>query len=279
MSEMQYFVSIENNAYCRWQTELLIESFKYHNLQDNLVIAIAHNEENDIPNFTKNISAHTNKFVHENLGQKCKSFNKTRSLIMALENGLLKKPFVLLHSDMLLFNPMTIKQNFVYDINTSDLDEIKNLLSNRIKESLQKKDGWFAWIPLGHTMIFDEKIPDSFFIAMHRTLESLLKEFGNLKLLERAAWLLTIYKELIFNEEELSISGDYLEQDLLAHNVHRNIIHYKHGIAEFHKCHYTYRPPEFWALDGQDPLDSLYANNFTTSTNFAYDLVEKYRNV
>ena len=38
---MHYFVAIENTISDLWQIELLIESFKMRNLQDDLIIAVA----------------------------------------------------------------------------------------------------------------------------------------------------------------------------------------------------------------------------------------------
>ncbi len=198
--KMQYFVSIQNNAYSRWQAELLIESFKYHGLEDQLVVVIADNDQPDIPEFSKNLLAHKRKHTYMNFGQKFKPFNKTRSLIWALDEGkVLQKPFVLLHPDMLLLNPIEPrKESFVYDINDSyDL----KFLSERVSLAMREREGeWFSWIPLGDTMIFNEDIPNSFFVKAHLELESLVKEFGvDTKLkLEKAAWLLTAYKEIMF---------------------------------------------------------------------------------
>ncbi|RDJ35666.1 MAG: hypothetical protein DWQ19_12675 [Crenarchaeota archaeon] len=275
---MQYFVSIPNTAYYRWQAELLIESFKYHKLQNNLIIVINENKEPDLPEFKKNLLAHEQKYVYVNFG---KQFNKIRSLIWALEEGKLQKPFTLLHPDMLLLKPVEIpKESVLYDINTN-FNAIEPFVKNRIKELFSEHNSeGFTKIPLGDTLIFNKDVPNSLFVRMHHELKKLVGKFGDVKHLERAAWLLAIYNEIIFEENDLTIRGDSLEQGFEAHNVYRNIIHYKHGIApEFNKKHYLYEPPMFMATHGLNPFDAIYENNVTTSTNFAYDLIERYRNI
>jgi hypothetical protein len=204
MNEMQYFVSIQNNAYCRWQAELLIESFKHHHLDQQLVVAIADNQQPDVPIYEKNLRAHERKFVYMDFGQEYKAFNKTRSLMFALEQNLLQKPFAILHPDMLLLNPIQVPQeSFVYDINPAYVNNLKPFLKNRLEYLFRESPGdWFAWIPLGDTMVFNKDIPDSFFKRVHFELELLVKEFGadsKLKL-EKGAWLLAIYREIIFEE-------------------------------------------------------------------------------
>lgn len=278
MTDMQYFVSIEDNAYCRWQAELLIESFKYHGLQNQLVIGIADNEKPDIDAFKKNLDAHERKFKHKSVG---KTFNKTRSLLLALEKGFLKKPFTLLHPDMLLLTPIEVKsQSIVYDLNPSYVDGLKAILSDKLAELMRyQRYDWFSWIPLGDTMIFNQDVRYEFFISVHQELINLTKRFGEGLKLERAAWLLTIYKNIIFNEEStLTITGESLEQNFSAHKLFRNIIHYRDGIIpEFSKHNYKYDPPNFMALHSLNPMDCIFENNFTTSTHFANQLIENYR--
>ena len=57
---MNYFTSIKNNYYFSWQIELLIESFKKHNIEDQLFISL---DNNEILDNCKNLKNHKNIFT------------------------------------------------------------------------------------------------------------------------------------------------------------------------------------------------------------------------
>ena len=66
---MKYFVSIENTSYFYWQIELLIQSFKMHGLENDLIISIADNQIPKNNMYFKNLIKHKNLYSHENVGK------------------------------------------------------------------------------------------------------------------------------------------------------------------------------------------------------------------
>ena len=275
---MQYFVSMENTSYYLWQIELLIESFKYHHLENDLIITITENKNPSFTGYKKNLINHKNKFVVMDFG---KEHNNLRSLMWALETKNLKKPFVLMHPDMVLLNPIEEKEdNIVFNLDNLN-DELKKELSIYMKEVLKKMsiDYWFMWIPLGDTLIFDKKVPDSFFTDVYQELQLLIQKFGSkLNKIETVAWMMAIYKHVFFdNPFDLTLKGEELEQTLMDHNTLRNIIHYKHGIPpEFSKYHFKYEPPVTLVLNELSPFKSIFNNNITSSTDFLCQLIKSY---
>jgi hypothetical protein len=112
---MQYFVSIENCFYFRWQIELLLHSMKLAGLENQLVVACAEFENKKLK--------YPNVFYHENVGRKNNylPINKIYSIKYALENKLLTTPFVVIDPDMVMKDPIP---NF--ELNTADCSEYLN---------------------------------------------------------------------------------------------------------------------------------------------------------
>jgi len=270
---MQYFVSIENTAYHLWQAELLVESFKYHKLEDDLLVVIADNQTPTYTAYKNNLINHKNKFVVPNFG---KAFNKIRSVMWALEEGHLKKPFVLLHPDMVLQKPIPQKNNSIV-FNQENNQALKKKLAGYLKKCLIAQESeWFLWMPLGSTLIFNDDVPDIFFTHVCEEIYPLMKEFGQDCNLESFAWVTAIYKHILFkNKFKLTVCADNLEQTMIDHNTTNNIIHYKHGIPPaFSKHHFRYESPIM--LNTQSPFECIIENNVTSSTNFVCNLITHY---
>src|SRR5208283_4673566 len=117
---MEYFVSAEDTSYHHWQLELLIESFKAHNLQEKLVIAVASNPEEKLIDFTANLKTTKRIFMHDNIGRK-RGFlplNRPYSLFAAVSQGLVKLPVTLIDPDMILTTPVPApKENIQFQLN------------------------------------------------------------------------------------------------------------------------------------------------------------------
>lgn len=95
---MQYFFVTEDSRDFRWQTELLLESLRLLNLESQTFVAIC-------PGPGANGNPPCNNLVRfDNVGSKirCPQFNKVEGLRKALEQGVLKQPFVVLDADMFL---------------------------------------------------------------------------------------------------------------------------------------------------------------------------------
>lgn len=119
---MDYFVNIENTPYFHWQVDLLIESFKKHNLQDNLVIGMEiGKQEKSLPEFQQNLTNHSRKYAYE---------NSAVGMYGLLEQRLLQQPFMCLPPDCVLYKPPVIakltKPHVVFQV--SDLKKVGRII-------------------------------------------------------------------------------------------------------------------------------------------------------
>jgi len=278
---MQYFVSIENTPYHHWQVELLIESFKMQKLEDQLVIGVAKNDDSR-GIWSKNITAHKNKFLHENVGRDRKylPLNKTFAVIIALENGLLKQPFAMIHPDMILQNPLDFKEdtthNLIFDY--SEDENLKDKLESeilRIKSDIGLSKDSVPWIPLGDVIAFLKDIPTAFFYRVGVRMEKLLDEYGPEKWAERGAWILTMYDYLA----RISGMAKKMETSLLHDTPEINFIHYKFGLPPvFHKKYFAYDyQGTIFTIGNDDPMEALLEQNPTSNTDFVQKVVRSYK--
>ena len=276
---MQYFVSIENSAYFYWQIELLLESFKMLKLQDSLVIGIAENEESLKPaRFSKNIISHPHKFIHQNQGRKMNylPLNKPYSLLLALENELIKPPFAVLHPDMILVKPLEFKKDEKESIVFHAAPEVEKELLDGIKphlEELAKANNLDfeklpPQIPLIGTMMFRD-VDKKFFRRVLARTSSLLQQDHKWDV-ARGAWMITMYEYLA----EYGCRGAYFEKRLIDHGVDANIIHYRKGLPPvFSKKFYGYKNLQMTI----DPHIVLLEVSPTDTMHFVQEVVRSYQ--
>jgi hypothetical protein len=164
---IDYFVSIENCQFFRWQIELLYESMKPYGLEKNLVIGCA-NLENKPLRFPK-------VFYHENVGRSNNylPLNKTFALWTALENNLLKQPFVVIDPDMIMNSPM-IELDVSYAHFCTYL-AYENLLSFGYDGFGIKKEDWCA----GGVVYYFNNCDNSILKNIHKDLFRLLATYNN----------------------------------------------------------------------------------------------------
>jgi len=101
---MQYFVSFENNSKTRWQMELLWESMRLMNIQQELLVAVC-------PSNAKEVALpypHIVRFENHGDPLHFPALNKIMGLIAAIQKGALGLPFVLLEPDMFLLRPIPV---------------------------------------------------------------------------------------------------------------------------------------------------------------------------
>lgn len=266
---MQYFLSIENTSYHHWQTELLIESFKYHGIEDQLHIAIANYTNPVIPDYKKNIIAHKNKYVHIPISRK---MNRICSLLWLLSEGILKQPFVVIHADMVLACPVApFEERFVFCENHEN-DLLLNALASYLKPVFKEQDRMgYLWMPFGDVLGFND-MPIQFFEQAQQWLAYFNKKQDNFNI-ERAAWHLTLA-----NNKPTKARCLPLEQTMMDSNIKANFIHYKKGILPmFHKKYYIFNENDNFMPTEQDPFDAIYKNTINGPTDFMKTLVENYR--
>lgn len=281
---MQYFVSLENTSYFYWQIELLIESFKMLGINDNLIIAFADNNEQKVGGFSANIVRHEKKFLHENIGRKggYLPLNRTSAILSALSMGILKPPFVLIHSDMILVNPVedtheevpAIMANNIREYSEYEDEIIKKEVEAEIDRSELEHDG-LADIPfVSFPMVFNtnfRSIAEVFFGRLHSNCVSIFKKNGSTFPCERAAWALTL-KE---SSRYCAIAGRFLSAPLLSDLDSANFIHYRNGIPPvFNKKFYRYE--NGMCLSGQGPYETILENNISLCTDYMHKVIKSY---
>ncbi len=240
---MDYIVSAEDSPYYHWQLELLIESFKINNLQDNLLIVLAKFDGAKNPNFIKNLSKHTRILSVDNVGRTrgYPYLNKPYAVATAVNKGLIKQPFAVIDPDMILFTPLEVEQEPL----AFQLKPFFNL--EIIKENIPDigkyvKDHWF---PIGSIYNLNGA-PNEIFTRIVSWAEMLA--FNSYKLqsevkqpiiywrhLERVAWALGFLDYLGY----LRYKGSYTyEVSLLDYATQYNFIHYTNGLPPVFSKHF-----------------------------------------
>jgi len=263
-ANMKYFVSIENNVYSHWQIELLIESFKLHGIENDLMIAVAENE-NPCPDwFVKNITAHQNKFKHHNYGnqRKHRRLNKLYALYAATKSKLIEPPFVLLHPDMILLNPIKTSEscNILYDKNDSNdffIETIKNKVNG-------------PWMDIGCSITFLD-CPVSLFERAFIHMDDLVSKNVISRNIEKIAWNFAIYDQKIFTAKQT-----YKEISLLNADLNGDIIHYRHGLPPvFTKKNYLYAEPSYFSAS-EHPYKILLKHDVSPVMGYVKKVVKSY---
>jgi len=268
---MKYLLSIENNYFHRWQTELLIESFKYHNIQDDLFIFIANKDNLTTNNYTKNILSHKNKFFHK--GDKDVYLNKINCLKHVVKDGIISLPFCVMHPDMVIQSP--INNDLNKDISFS-YDPTKDEFYNKIEKEIIKKIDYIPkFVPFGNVIVFNNINLDF--------LNNLCYNYTNysksdLYLSRRYSWIYTLIQNSYgLLEESFSIDIKEYEQTLLHHNLNNNFIHYQHGLGHEWNKHQFKRPDVLLGTSG--PYESFLKSEVSTSsTDYLRLLINNYLN-
>lgn len=285
---MQYFVSVENSNFFYWQLELLLESFLMHDIQESLVIAVAENESPKIKEYTKNLVKYGVKIVLPNIGKEKKypQANRIYSLHKLYEENVIKLPFTIIHSDMVLKNPLEKYNDEEFDIIINNYD-IKNKLVEDLLEEEEFKEKIFSNTSLPENfnpiefissmpIIFNEKLNkdifDKFLDKLIINLEYLLKIKGTEFPCEAAAWKLTFLEAI----GHYNATGKLLTSDLLSSNDDTPFIHYNIGIPPvFNKRFFKFDNSSYY-YDG--PFENLMQHDLSDNTKYVQKLIKSYKN-
>jgi len=270
---MQYFVSAENIAYHHWQLELLIESFKMHNLQDSLVVGLADSTD-PIYSEPVNLRSHKHVFMHDNIGKEkgCPSFNRVYGLYVAITKGLIKPPFIIIHPDTILVKPI---ENKSIDI-TFQMDLEFTLQKSRSEDFVKtvkdaKKIEEDIWLPLGDTFCF-EKLPDEFIKRVLELADHLTKAHPGWEDAEKTAWALTMLEYY----GHLTYYGTVGIENTLMDNELKHLVHYKRGLPPyFNKNMFRFEPPIVFSMG--DPYDILLKYNANKAMDYVGKVILSYK--
>lgn len=288
---MQYLVSVENSNYFYWQLELLIESFLMQGIQDDLVISMAENDDPKMSGYSKNLVKYGKKIIHLNVG-KDRDFlpaNRFYSLFKLLESGDLELPFCVIHSDMILKNPIEKyndpESNFV--LNNSDV--VKNFLTldyireTALRERLisdeilteENADNLIDNFPYSMPIIFNENLSKDFLLRFFEklvvNLEELIKTKNSKTFpIEKTCWTYTFLESM----GKYSATGKPLSCDLMnAESLDVAFIHYKNGIPPvFNKKFFKFEKGRY--MEG--PYEILLQNNPTENTDYLHQVIRSY---
>ena len=280
---MEYFVSVGQKAYHDWQVELLIQSFKEHNLQKNLTIAGADVGENRYE-FLSNILNHEKFFSHQSIGLKrgFQPLDEIYSLSFCLE----KKR---IGNSICLMQPHTVLKNPYY------LDELKtNYASTNVAidpfftfDQAEKNAGKFwekqahnreyylkNWLPVGNIILLNN-IPEQLvfrttIVAEQIILNQIIQKIPVWKETIRLAWVISIVDYL----GNIEVKGSYNITSNMNDGNSTPFIDYADGLPPvFNKSMFSFKPP--LCMSFGDPIEVLATCKMSPNANYISEISEK----
>jgi hypothetical protein len=285
---MQYFVNVENTSYFYWQLELLIESMLIQGVQvqDNLVIAFSENDCPKIKDYSKNIVKYGIKTFFPNIGRQTEHLqaNRIYTLQRLVKEGILKPPFTVLHSDMIMKNPIDSYNkpfDFVvnnYDISNEDVEKYfddennqKNIMKeNETIDNVSIFKELKSYAPIIFNESLDPEFLEKFLTKLVLNVRSLIESKGPEFPCEKVAWKKTFLEAV----GHYTATGETLACDLLQPDVDVPFIHYNRGIPPvFNKLFFKFEKPSLY-YDG--PFENLLQQNISETTNFVHQVIKSY---
>jgi hypothetical protein len=244
---MDYFVDLDQTPFNQWQLELLIESFRRHNLQDSLVVCLNESGSPVNPEFVMNTYGHKRVISHRNIGRD-RGYDKLNSfygISWALQEGLLKQPFCQIPLDSVLFSPPPPLPD--YPIASYQIDPLftpELVMENTdLFDKNQLEENW----PSAGQIVCYNKFPEMFFSHVADLTERLvfrqMKKTGKFwELTDRLAFNLKLQEHV----GQVPIQGVYDYESDMYNNYPKYFVHYDKGFMPiFHKDMFSYSPPDY----------------------------------
>jgi len=271
---MDYFISAEQKAYCDWQLDLLLLSFKNNNLPNQPLVALAETNE---PRYEKLhlLNKHDQVFSHQNLGQKrgFAGLNELYTLSWALDNNKIKMPLCVLKPHFILkyanFNPFRVEgsPSFVFAIDPFfTFDVVEKNVGDFAKDMTNSKAVYREkWLPLGD-VFFINNLPISLVRRTAQIAEFLIL---NQILQKKTVWENTIKLAWIINmidvADQVHIHGNYDFTSTMIDSQDTPFIDYTHGMPPvFNKNMFLYPPPSYMSFG--DPIETI-SNCYNTKNS------------
>lgn len=280
---MDYFLSVPNSTYFYWQLELLIQSFKDLNKEENLSIFIYSRPEDSTQYlnnmFSKNLIAHKKKIYTSNPGlvKGCPELNKLYNLLTAVNSGYIKQPFVLLEPCTVFrkdyFFPEPDASTFAFTVDPFfTVEEVeKNVGPFYEWFNLEKSVFESSWIPIGEVYAFNN-LTSNFFsscmiiaekLALHQMLD-------NKKVWERTADLAIAICVLV-KSSQVSCRGDCSIVGPINSDFDSFLVGYKDGYPPaFLRSMYPFNPLSFG-----DPIEELSKINYTNNSSYISNIARR----
>ena len=278
---MDYLVNAENTPYYHWQLELLIESFKRHNCEENLFICLAETDENINPMFWKNIPEHKRIQGHENIGKirGYNALNNLYALMWANQFNWVKQPFVHIPADVVLNKQLNIQFSEYPEIIFAPspfftIDAAEEVVGP-FWELFDKEKSFYekSWVPMGPIAVFSN-IPAYVFerttilaekLALHQLLDG--KEIWEHT--DKIAWAINLADFI----GQIKLTGNYSMTMTMLNDGDAPFIHYEHGLPPvFNKTMFQYSTPNFVSFG--DPYEILSQHSPTQSAHFISQLAK-----
>ena len=254
---MEYFVSTENSPYNNWQLELLIESFKHHNCEKDLLAIVAEEKNEFKPYPYYNIENHKKLYVRSNIGKEhgYEPLNALYGIIWAIENNQIQQPFIHIPIDVILSNP---KYDYNFESNYSEIvfkpnpfltiEEVEKNVGPIWSCLINSKEYYEEnWVPVGPIMAFNNCQKEVFYrtISLIQILavEQIVHKNKIWKHTDKLAWAIN----LADLNEKIVLKEDYsLSTSLLSFDTKTAFIDFEYGIPPiFNKKMFQYLPPEY----------------------------------
>lgn len=279
---MEYLVSAENSPYNQWQLELLIESFKHHQCEDDLLLCLTKSDIPAHPFYCRNISTHKRIQAHENIGEVrgYKPLNNLYNLMWSVKENWIEQPFTYIPTDVVLKNKINIHFKneypeiifapspfFTLDFAEENIGPFWEVLDKT------KADYESNWVPVGPILIFNQ-IPIGTFIRTIAIAEKLaLKQLLDNKPIwehtDKLAWAINLSDHV----GSVMLRGDYTLTMNMLDRGNAPFIHYEHGLPPvFNKTMFQYLPPDLVSLG--DPFEILIQNSPTENAYFLSNLAK-----
>lgn len=255
---MNYFVSIGDSYSHYWQINILINSFKRINLEDNLFVSVS----TDL-NIKNNFINCKNVYIFKNLGFKKEYFkyNKWYCLYQLLDKNVLRLPVTVLEPHTAIIKDTSdLKGSVVYNVNNEFCYDEKYLIKDINSKFINEN-----WIRLSDNLIFRD-LNLSFFSSILENMEfysMFLDDYDNL---DKFSLMNSIWNHKIENIVGLNNMESYLPQNELNY-----ILDYNHGFKNiFQKSFFK---QENIKLSGDNIKGVIEKNRFNKCLNFFYNII------
>jgi hypothetical protein len=255
---VDYLTIIQNTPFFHWQTELLIESFKLLNMQDNLVIGVVPSNKKSLV-CTKNLKDHKRKFQSDKYPSDFLPINQAYLTYVALKKEIIKQPFALIHSDTIIVQPLNlIENNISFSVNPFILQDFKKF--DKI-------------LPLGGICQFND-VPIIFFERVMYNTNQLINKL-DADLVNRAAWMQTLAE---YNAKG-KVEGIPIEVKMWENlTKESSFIHYSKGYPPFfNKKMFSFNFNFSMSADNVFNVLENPENDITTSTHYIQQLIKLYK--
>ena len=275
---MKYVVSAENNSYFYWQLELLIESFLLHDKQNDLIILLAENNNPKNLNYCKNLPKYCKKIIHSDFasGLKYKNLNRIISLYDVSKN--IEYPFTVIHSDMLLLNPIDSylddRHHIITNFSNKNLN-VENYLHDKIENYNELNENVINFnfsMPIVFNSNLSAEMKDKFFAKLFLNYKEIYNDVSsNEKFpIEEIAW-----KKTFIDSFGHSLIGIRFLSCNIQDEIDSPFIHYNNGIVpHFHKKYFNFENIRMH----QDPYEALIKyEDSNENTKYITKLIKSYR--